>query len=333
MDTRPLASHSRVHPVDNETGYRAFEAGAFKFVRDEYFAYIEYPTGRHIMSIDDFLRALMRDVAWNFFYGTVNFDSVFGTTNYYGEVEMFAGLYNDAYVAAGRDYAERFKSDDLMAVFHRMITDWTNRDFDPFAAPMETGDAWGVKDGDNVEAVDRAREAAKRMVGLPGDAPLRTDDNGRPVNRMFADVDQSEPEVHVEPGFETEVGAFNLFAYLSRSDVTWNPSVCSVVRDSLYCPTSEEYILPIEHGNDRVEWFLQMSDQITWQIKDGKTGRPRAQVTMRPGDICAMPADIRHQGYSPKRCMLMVMENGTPDLAERYASGELDPYPIPEDRW
>ena len=46
------------------------------------------------------------------------------------------------------------------------------------------------------------------------------------------------------------------------------------------------------------------------------------------GDVCAMPADIRHQGFSPKRSMLMVMENGTPDLAERYASGELKPYPV-----
>ncbi|MEP9399068.1 aldehyde dehydrogenase family protein [Mesorhizobium sp. KR2-14] len=72
---------------------------------------------------------------------------------------------------------------------------------------------------------------------------------------MFADVPQDEPEVHAAPGFEHEVSAYNLFAYLSRSDVTWNPSVCSVVKDSLFCPTSEEYILPVEHGNDRCEWF------------------------------------------------------------------------------
>ena len=32
----------------------------------------------HTMSADAFLRALMRDVAWNFFYGLVNFDAVFG---------------------------------------------------------------------------------------------------------------------------------------------------------------------------------------------------------------------------------------------------------------
>ena len=44
-----------------------------------------------------------------------------------------------------------------------------------------------------------------------------------PVNRMFDDVKQDAPEVYPEPGFEHEVSAFNLFAYLSRSDVTWNP--------------------------------------------------------------------------------------------------------------
>ena len=41
------------------------------------------------------------------------------------------------------------------------------------------------------------------------------------------------------------------------------------MKDSLFCPTSEEYILPVEHGNDRVEWFIQLSDEIIWDIKDG----------------------------------------------------------------
>jgi len=322
MDTKTLASGFEVKPADNETGYRSFKAGSFSFSRDGYFAYIDHPNGRHIMSIDAFLRALMRDVAWGFFYGTVNFDSVFGTTNYYGEVEMFAGLYNDAYTKAGRDYVERFKSEDLMKIFRQMISDWTVDGYDPFAAPMETGCAWGPKAGDNDEAVERKRVTAKRMVGLPGDTPIRTDESGYPVNRMFADVDQSEPEVHAEPGFEGEVSAFNLFAYLSRSDVTWNPSVSSVVKASLFCPTSEEYILPIEHGNDRCEWFLQMSDEITWQIKDGKTGKPRAQVICRPGDICCMPADIRHQGYSPKRSMLLVWENASPEIPDLIREGK-----------
>ncbi len=53
------------------------------------------------MPADDFLRALMRDVAWGFFYGTVNFDGVFGTTNHYGEVEMFAGRYQRDLSASG----------------------------------------------------------------------------------------------------------------------------------------------------------------------------------------------------------------------------------------
>ena len=139
---------------------------------------------------------------------------------------------------------------------------------------------------------------------------------------------QDKPEVYPEPGFENEVSAFNLFAYLSRSDVTWNPSVCSVVKDSLYCPTSEEFILPVEHGNDRVEWFVQLSDEIDWEIEDKHTGAPRAKVKMKPGDVAAMPADIRHQGYSKKRSMLLVWENATPGLPEMYESGKLTPYPV-----
>lgn len=41
-----------------------------------------------------------------------------------------------------------------------------------------------------------------------------------------------------------------------------------------------------------------------------------------------MPADMRHQGFSPKRAMLLVWENATPGLPEKYDSGELSPYPI-----
>jgi len=165
------------------------------------------------------------------------------------------------------------------------------------------------------------------MVGVPGDEPVRTDAT-HPVNRMFADVAQDAPVVEAEPGFEDEVCAFNLFAYLSRSDVTWNPSVVSVCKNSLYCPTTEEFILPVIHGNDRVEWFVQLSDHIIWDVEDRDTGAKRAKVIMRAGDVAAMPGDIRHQGYSPKRSMLLVWENASPELPELIASGRAPTAPI-----
>ena len=167
---------------------------------------------------------------------------MFGTTNLYGRVELYIGRFNDAYRDNGRDYSETIDSDDLRATFQAMLDDWTNAGYDPFTAPQETAQPFGRKSGRNPEALGRVRVTAKRMVGLPDDAPLRTDESGYPVHRMFADVEQDEPEVEIEPGFENEVQSFNLFAYLSRSDVTWNPSVCSVVKDSLFCPTSEEFI-------------------------------------------------------------------------------------------
>ena len=324
----PITSSFQVNPADNITGYKSFQVGNFSFRRDEYFAHIVTPKGAHVMSVDVFLRALMRDVAWGFFYGTVNFDPVFGTTNYYGEVEVFYGSLNEAYVSEGRDYIERFKADALMDLFKQMVSDWTNESFDPFAAPRETGVPWGRKNGDNDEAVSRERVTARRMVGMPGDTPIRTDENGFPVNVIFDDVDQDQPEVMAEPGFEHEVQAFNLFGYLSRSDVTWNPSVCSVVKDSLFCPTSEEYILPVEHGNDRCEWFIQLSDEITWNVKDGDTGRPKAMVNMKAGDVSCMPADIRHQGFSPKRSMLLVWENGSPKVPDIIRSGQAPNVPV-----
>ena len=315
--------------INNDfTGYQSFSIGAFSFSRDEYFAYINWPQGEDKMPIDYFLRALMRDVAWNFFYGTVNFDEVFGTTNLYGTVEMYAGTKNEHYVKAGLEYSEIFDSNVLMDVFKKMLADWTNDGFDPFAAPAETGTAWGVKNASNQTALGRIRVVSERMVNIPGDAQLRTDENGYPVNRMFQDVQQDQPVIEAESGFENELHAFNLFGYLSRSDVTWNPSVSSVVKESLFCPTSEEFILPVFHGNDRVEWFVQLSDEIIWEVNDKNTNHPRAKVTMRAGDVAAMPADIRHQGASPKRSMLLVWENASPQIPEMVQNGTAPVVPV-----
>ena len=258
----------------------------------------------------------------------MNFDAVFGTINYYGTVEMFVGLLNESYRSANRHYVETFDSKELKGVFEAMLDDWTNEGFDPFAAPAETGVPYGVKHGSNTKAIKRERIVAKRIVGLPGDLPLRSDAMGMKVNRQFTDIPQDQPEVHAEPGFEKEVHAYNAFGYVSRSDVTWNPSVLSCVDDSQFCATTEEHILPITHGNDRVEWFIQVTDQIVWDVEDGKTGKPRAKVTMKAGDVAAMPADIRHRGYSPKRSILVVWENNDGSLPKRYSSGELPPYPV-----
>ena len=43
---------------------------------------------------------------------------------------------------------------------------------------------------------------------------------------------------------------------------------------------------------------------------------------MKAGDVAAMPGDIRHQGYSPKRSMLLVWENASPELPEMIAHGQ-----------
>ena len=89
---------------------RVHASAASRFRRDEFFAHVTWPTGSHVMSVDAFLRALQRDVAWDFFYGTVNFDAVVGTVNHYGTVDLFAGRYNDAYRKAELDHLENFDS-------------------------------------------------------------------------------------------------------------------------------------------------------------------------------------------------------------------------------
>jgi hypothetical protein len=325
MSTTEMAKVAASAP--NEDGYKEFSLGGFHFRRDEFFAHITWPTGKHVISVDAFLRAMQRDVAWDFFYGTVNFDGVLGTVNHYGTVDLFAGRYNDAYRKAELDHVENFESPLIRETFKAILDDWTIEGFDPFASPAETGKPFGVKVGSNVPAITRHRVTANRMVGVNGDEKVRTDAT-HPINRMFNDVAQDSPELHPEPGFEHEVAAFNLFAYLSRSDVTWNPSVVSQCKASLYCPTTEEYILPIIHGNDRVEWFVQLSDEIIWDVQDRDTGAPRAKVVMKAGDVAAMPGDIRHQGYSPKRSMLLVWENASAELPELIRTGRASVYPV-----
>ena len=318
---------------DATMGYRTFTLGAFTFRRDEYFAHIAWTTrdGRpmsHTMDAGNFLRALMRDVAWGFFYGWVNFDHVLGTLNKYTSVDLYAGSYNGTMKEAGVDRLENFPTEQIRTTFEQMLDDWTNCTFDPFAAPQETGTPYGRKNGNNHARVTRARELATRCVGMKGDLNLRTDERGAPVNRAFADVPQDMPELHPEPGFADQVHAFNLFAFLSRSQVTWNPSFTSVVKYSFMCPTTEEHILPIIHGNDRVEWFFQMCDEIHWDSADKNTGKPLARVIMKAGDMAAMPAYCRHQGYSPKRSMLLVWENGSPTLVHEIQKGEAPEVPV-----
>src|SRR5438128_9037888 len=100
-----------------DLGYQTFSIGKFRFERDEYFAHVYFPYGRHIMPIAEFLRALMRDVAWGFFYGTVNFDGVLGTVNHYGTVDLFMGLCNPGCRSAGRAHLETFDSNGTTRPF------------------------------------------------------------------------------------------------------------------------------------------------------------------------------------------------------------------------
>lgn len=314
--------------VDEATGYTSFQLGSFTFTRDEYFAHVSWPKGNHIIEVDRFLRAMVRDIGWGFFYGWIFFDDIFGTTNHYGTVDIFAGSYDEGCKAAGTDFLETFKAEAVAEAFETIAQNWISEGYDPLNAPLETGSPMGPKGKERTDPLLRAFIAAERMLGLEGDTPVRSEEAGQTINRAFADLEMDEPEIECEEGFEGQLHAINLFDHIARSDVTWNPSISAVTRANICCVTSEEHMLPVIHGNDRNEWFIQLTDEIHWNIADKNSGAPRGRIVMKAGDVCAMPADIRHQGFAPKRSMLMVMENGTPDLEKRYASGELKPYPV-----
>jgi hypothetical protein len=49
---------------------------------------------------------------------------------------------------------------------------------------------------------------------------------------------------------------------------------------------------------------------------------------MKAGDIAAMPADIRHTGFSPKRSMLLVWENNSAKIPALIEAGEAPVTPV-----
>ena len=153
-------------------GYKSYTLGAFTFRRDEYFAHLGWTTndGRplsHTMDVANFLRALMRDVAWGFFYGGVNFDHVIGTTNHYKTVDLYAGTYNATLKSAGVDRLENFPTEQIAATFQQMLDDWTNEGFDPFAAPQETGSPCGTSANARFTGAPRASVRSARSSFRP----------------------------------------------------------------------------------------------------------------------------------------------------------------------
>ena len=109
-----------------------------------------------------------------------------------------------------------------MATFKAILADWCNAGFDPFAAPEETGSTWaGTKNGDNLEAIERSRVATKRMPGTGRRFAAARRPAGQPrLRRRGAGRAGDRGRARLREASSTR---FNLFKYLSRSDVTWNP--------------------------------------------------------------------------------------------------------------
>ena len=262
------------------------------------------PPARHVMPADAFLRALMRDVAWGFFYGMVNFDGVIGTVNHYGTVDMFAGRYNDGYRKAELDHLENFADRrPIRATFKAMLDDWTNEGYDPFAARTRPARAFGRKNGDNRKAITRhrvdRRPHGRRARATSRSAPTTTATRS---TAMFADVPQDEPEIHAEPGFENEVACVQpvRLPVALRRDLE---PVGRLGRARTACSARPPRSTSCRSSTATTGSSGSSScrDEIDWDIEDRDTGQSAAKVVMKAGDVAAMPADIRHQGYAPKR--------------------------------
>ena len=247
--------------------------------------------------------------------------------NHYGTVDLFAGKFNETYRTAERDYFENFETPSIRETFKSMLDDWTIEGFDPFASPAETDKPFGVKAGSNTEAVTRRRVAASRMVGVPGDEQIRTDET-HPINRMFADVPQDEPTVHAEPGFEDRGGGVQPVRLPQPQQRHLEPVGRQRVQGQPVLP-DDRGVHPADHPRQRSRRVVRAAERRDPVGRRRPRHRPAAaKVTMRAGDVAAMPGDIRHQGYSPKRSMLLVWENASSELPELIRTGKAPVYPV-----
>ena len=321
--------HYHVGDRDNYSGYKSFEAGSFGFTRDEYFAHITWPKGSHIMAIDAFLRALMRDVAWGFFDGTVNFDAVFRDHQPLRHRRDVCGHLQrnlqERRVRHPRDVSLRRALED----FQR---DGLGLDERRLRSVRRTGRDRG--------AVGKKEWKQRRCRGpSPSDGQA----HGRRCRRCSAALGRKRlpGQPHVRGTFlKTSPSSRPSPASRTKSPLSISTRTCpapmslgthpcarSCTKVS-FAPPRKSSSCPSSTGNDRVEWFVQLSDAIIWDVKDKETGRARAKVTMRAGDVAAMPADIRHQGYAPKRSMLLVWENASLKIPELIQKGEAPVVPV-----
>ena len=191
-----------------------------------------------------------------------------------------------------------------MATFKAMLDDWTNRGFDPFAAPEETGTAWGRKDGNNTRrssgcasppsawsacrATSRAQRR-RRLSGQPPCSPTSTQDSARDPRRAGL----RERGLRLQP--------FRLPLALRRH-------VESVGR----LGGEGQPLLPDDggiHPADRCTATTASSGSCSSPTRssgrssDKETGAPRARVTMKAGDVApCRPTSATRVSRRSARC-------------------------------
>ena len=155
-------SRSSPPTPDPVLGYRKFRSAASASTATRTSSTSRWPKGSHTIEIDRFLRAMVRDIGWGFFYGWIFFDDIFGTQNHYGTVDIFAGTYSKGHQDQGprlprdvhrRDGARRVRDD--------LASTGSTRATTRCSAPLETGSPLGPK------TTEAHRPAGPRLRSRP----------------------------------------------------------------------------------------------------------------------------------------------------------------------
>src|SRR5438046_10669745 len=108
---------------------------------------------------------------------------------------MFVGKYNDAWQKAGKAYSEMFPNERISATLKAILEDRVPPDFNPWAAPRETGRPFGRKRGGPHPASFR-----KRIVTTTRIKDQRADKT-HPVNEALKDIRGDEGEMKNKPEY------------------------------------------------------------------------------------------------------------------------------------
>ena len=102
----------------------------------------------------------------------------------------------------------------------------------------------------------------------------------------------------------------NLAEKLALFDSHWDPHVVAKYNGNDIMVVKFTGAFPFHHHDDTDDFFLVLDGQITLETDQGN-------VTLGPGELCVVPAGLRHRPTAAKEAKVLLIEpTGTPNTGD-----------------